>query len=186
MISGTGWLTGWRVGTADQMSVVMDIFASYARPGEVAARRTGDVPREDRALAVLMAACFLMFIAQWPALSRTAFEDSTIDLRHLIGAALFGWLFVMPIVMYLFGAVGHLLARLLGGRGSWYSARFVLFWALLASTPLWLLNGLIAGMIGPSPALTATSLLASAAFFWFWFAGLRRVEWRQHALGGTP
>lgn len=177
--------TGWRDGTTDPMSVVMDIFASYARPGQVAARRAGDIPREDRALAILMAGCLLLFVAQWPSLTRAAYADPEITLQHRIGGALFAWLFVMPIVFYLVAGVSHMIARLFGGKGSWFQARVVLFWALLASSPLWLLNGLTAGLVGPSSALTVTTLLATGAFFWFWFAGLTKIEWGQKALSGT-
>ena len=45
--------------------------------------------------------------------------------------------------LYLVAGLSHLIARLVGGRGDWYRARMALFWSLLASTPLILLNDLI-------------------------------------------
>ena len=48
-----------------------------------------------------------------------------------------------------------------------------LFWGLMAAVPLWLLNGLTAGLVGEGPALTLVGVLALGAFLWFVVAGLR-------------
>ena len=69
-----------------------------------------------------------------------------------------------------------MVARALGGRGSWYGARMALFWSLLASSPLVLLNGLVAGFVGAGPGLTLVGLAWVGVFLWFWFAGLRVAE----------
>jgi hypothetical protein len=85
-------------------------------------------------------------------------------------------LFVAPLGLYAIAAFSHLVARLLGGQGTWYGARMALFWALLAAAPLWLLWGLVAGLIGPGPALSATGVVALGAFLAIWIAGLFAVE----------
>jgi hypothetical protein len=64
----------------------------------------------------------------------------------------------------------------LGGRGSFFAARIVLFWALLAVAPLMLLRGLVAGLIGPGPQLVIVSGVTFAVFLWFWIVGLRVAE----------
>ncbi len=157
------------------MSVAGDILATWRHPGRVVRRRMGDTPREDRALAVLMLACALVFVAQWPRLARLSFETGQ-ELNPLLGGALFAWLFIMPLVLYALGTLSHWLARLAGGRGSAYGARFALFWALLAASPLWLLWGLVAGFIGPGPALNAVGVVALGAFVIFWAVGLVAAE----------
>ena len=53
---------------------------------------------------------------------------------------------------------------------------FALFWALLASAPLMLLHGLVAGFIGPGAAQTLVGVLWLAVLGWFWFTGLRLAE----------
>ena len=160
------------------MSVAGDILATYRHPGAVIARRAGETPREDRALAVLILACTLVFVAQWPRLTRQATLNGE-DLRPLLGGALFAWLFIMPLVLYALGSLSHLIARPLGGRGSGYHARFALFWALLAAAPLWLIWGLVAGYAGPGVVLKLVGFVALLAFLVFWWAGLRRVEWQK-------
>ncbi len=65
----------------------------------------------------------------------------------------------------------------LGGQGGYYGARLALFWALVASAPAWLLNGLVAGLIGPGAALNIVGFLAFAAFLWIWLSGLAEAEW---------
>lgn len=157
------------------MALTTDILASYRRPGEVVRRRAAGPVREDRALITVMVACGLIFVAQWPRLSREAFLTGE-DFDVLLGGALLGWLFLMPLILYGLAALSHLVARLLGGRGTWFGARMALFWALLAASPLWLLWGLVAGFVGPGPALNVVGLVALGAFLVIWIAGLSAVE----------
>lgn len=159
------------------MSVALDILRTYRAPREVLARRMA-VEREDRAIATLMAACILIFVAQWPRLSREAFLNGT-DFQMNLGATLFAWVFVMPLVLYALAAFTHLVAKVLGGQGTWFRARMALFWALLAAAPLWLLYGLVAGFVGPGSALAGLGILALAAFVVFWGVGLIVAERRE-------
>ncbi|ETX29080.1 hypothetical protein [Roseivivax isoporae] len=158
------------------MAVSSDIAATYVRgPGSVMRRLLSAGQREDRALAMLMGACVLAFVSRWPALSRQAHLDGT-ELNPALGGALFGWLFVAPLMFYGIAAVSHIFARVLGGRGTWYGARLALFWSFLASTPLILLNGLVAGFIGSGPALSLVGAAWIAAFLWFWIRCLTIAE----------
>jgi hypothetical protein len=70
-------------------------------------------------------------------------------------------------------------ARLVGGQGSAYGARLALFWAFLASAPVLLLYGLVAGFIGAGAALSAVGILWVIVFSWFWIAGMMRAGWGQ-------
>lgn len=157
------------------MSVMRDIVEAYRRPAPVFRRRLGAGVREDRALAVLMAACLLIFVAQWPRLQRLALEGGE-AFEPLVGATLFAWLFVMPLVAYALGTLTHLVARAFGGRGSAYAARFALFWALLVASPLWLLSGLVAGFIGDGPQLALVGAVALGAFVVHWSLNLWTAE----------
>lgn len=159
------------------MSVVLDIVRTYRSPREVMTRRMG-FEREDRAIATLMAACVLIFVAQWPRLSREAYLDGS-DFQMALGATLFAWVFVMPLVLYAVAALTHVLAKVLGGQGSWFRARMALFWALLAAAPMWLLSGLVAGFVGPGAGLTGISAIALGAFVVFWGVGLVVAERRK-------
>ncbi len=157
------------------MAVTADIVSTYRRPGAVMRRRLADGVREDRALAMLMAGCLLVFVSRAPALARQAHLEA-VELNPLLGGALFGWLFVAPLLLYGLAAASHLVARAVGGRGSWFGARLALFWSLLASTPLILLNGLVAGFMGEGPALTLVGLLWLCVFLWFWIRSLMVAE----------
>ncbi|MGV6850008.1 MAG: YIP1 family protein [Marinibacterium sp.] len=159
------------------MAVTSDIAAMYRRPGPVVARLLEMGPREDRALAILMGFCLLGFVAQLPRLSREAHLGDT-PLDALMGGALMGWLFLAPLLFYLIAALSHLAARAFGGKGTWFGARLALFWALLASAPMMLFYGLLAGFSGPGPSLHAVGVLWLAVFGWFWFTGLRQAERR--------
>ncbi len=163
------------------MSVTRDIVATYRGPGRVVARLLTMGQREDRALAILMAACTIVFIAQWPRLARQAHLDPSIELQMLLGATLLAWVMIAPLLIYVLAYVSHLVARVLRGRGSAFGARIALFWALLASSPLILLQGMVAGFIGPGPALTLVGVIWLVVFAWFWLAGLLQAEWGRDA-----
>jgi hypothetical protein len=158
------------------MSVTTDIAQSYLRPADVLDRRIGGAPREDRAFVILLVSCALMFVAQWPYLARLAHEAPETPLDARMGGALMGWLFIAPLLFYLIAAIGRGIAHLMGGRATGYEARMALFWALLAASPLWLLNGLVAGFIGPGPAQNLVGALAVIAFLAIWLRGLFHVE----------
>ena len=157
------------------MPVTSDITATYRGPGRVMDRLLSAGQREDRALAILMAFCILTFVSSLPRLSRNAHLDGT-DLNVSMGGALMGWIFIAPLLLYFIAALSHIAARALGGRGTWFGARLALFWSLLASTPVLLLYGLLAGFIGPSPGVQIVGFIWCIVFGWFWLASLRRAE----------
>jgi hypothetical protein len=157
------------------MPVTSDITATYRGPGRVMQRLLSMGQREDRALIILMAACVIVFVAQMPRLSRQAHLTGQ-ELNMLLGGSLFAWVFIAPLLLYALAGFSHLAARLFGGQGSFYGARLALFWSLLASTPVLLLHGLIAGFIGTGPGLQAVGLLWLAVFAWFWGASLLQAE----------
>lgn len=157
------------------MAVTGDIGATYRGPGPVVARLLAAGQREDRALVFVLLFCGLAFVAQLPGLARQAHLDGS-DLGPLMGGALLGTVFLLPLVMYLLAALSHVVARAAGGRGDWYGARLALFWALLASSPLILLHGLVAGFVGKGPAQFAVGAIWAGVFLWFWLAGLRQAE----------
>ncbi len=157
------------------MPVTTDIAATYRGPGRVMRRLLKLGQREDRALAILMAGCGLLFVARWPALARQSHLDGS-DLNMSLGGALLATLFILPLFLYAFAGVSHVVARALGGKGNYYGARLALFWALLASGPIVLLHGLVAGFIGPGPALNLVGFFWLALFLWFWLRGLAVAE----------
>ncbi|MEL0438558.1 YIP1 family protein [Phycobacter sp. K97] len=160
------------------MAVTTDIVATYRGPRRVIARLLSMGPREDRLLAFLMFGCTLAFVAQMPRLSREAHLTGQ-ELNMLLGGALLGLIFIAPLALYTVSWVVHLLARLFGGAGDSYRSRLVLFWTLLASSPLLLLNGLVAGFIGPGPALSSVGILWLAVCLWFWLSGMIEAYWTR-------
>lgn len=157
------------------MSALTDIAATYRGPGRVVRRLLDQGQREDRALAILMGACALVFVSQWPKLSRDAYLSGA-ELNPMLGGSLLAWVIIMPLVLYLIAALAHICARLVGGKGSFYGARLALFWALLAAAPLLLLHGLVAGFVGPGPQLMVVGVIWCAVFLWFWIAGMVAAE----------
>lgn len=162
------------------MTVSADILATYRAPRRVMARLLRGERHEARALAYLLAALVLMLIAQVPALRATAAANpETPFAASLLARALA--LGVMLPVFYLVAGLSRLGARVLGGRGDGFGARLALFWALLAATPLVLVQAAIGTILGQGAALTVTSLVVFAVFLWVWLSGLTEAEF-----GGRP
>ncbi|NTT87495.1 YIP1 family protein [Tabrizicola fusiformis] len=158
------------------MAVSTDMLRAWRHPRALIREKLGQGPREDRALALLMAACGLLFVAQWPVHARAAYLDPTTPLEARLGGALLGSLFLLPLLAYAVAGLSHLAARAVGGKGQGFGARLAFFWALLAVAPVALLQGLVAGMIGPSPGLIAVQLLAGGGFLWIWLSMLVEAE----------
>ena len=158
------------------MSVSRDIVASWRRPRQVLRSMLNHGRREDRAIAFVMIACFLMFVGQWPKLSREAFLDPSVPLQARLAITFFSMMMVMPLMLYVFAGILHLVAKLFRGRGTFYSARLALFWSLLVTAPLFLLNGLVAGFIGQGSASDATGLVTLLGFLVIWLACLIEAE----------
>lgn len=164
------------------MAVTTDIARTWRGPRQVMRELLARGPREDRSLAFLYVACLLIFVAQWPRLSRIAggyeatpgAEPRT--MTELLTYELFAWLLIWPLLLYAVAAVSHLVARLFGGKGDHARARTALFWSLLASTPVLLLHGLMAGFAGPGPQTTLVGVVWLLGFGWIWLQSLREAE----------
>jgi len=157
------------------MAAVDDILSTYRAPRSVIRSHIGRTRSELRALSFLIAALIVIFIGQWPRLSRLQYEQPDLPMVGLLLGTGLALLATIP-VFYALAALGHLVARAIGGRGDWYGARLALFWAMFAVSPLMLLQGLVAGFIGEGGQLAIVSGLVFVVFVLFWGAGLRVTE----------
>jgi len=164
------------------MPVTTDIVRTWRSPRIVIREMLDQGQREDRAVAYLIIGCFLIFVAQWPRLSRKAagFDlapgAETPELTQLIAYEFMAWLMIWPLALYILAAISHLVAKVLGGQGHWYGARLALFWGMLASVPVLLLHGLTAGFIGPGPQTNLVGTVWVFGFLWIWIQGMREAE----------
>ena len=83
-------------------------------------------------------------------------------------AALGGALFVRTLALYGLAALGHLVARALGGSGGWRDSRAALFWAALVAGPAMLAAALLSLLLvdAPGGAGATAHMLGSLAFGW--------------------
>jgi hypothetical protein len=159
------------------MAVTTDILATYRRPRLVIRSHVARGPSEPFAFTLLLVFLVLAFVAQWPQAARDAYlaQDAFVAPRLLPRALAI--LATIPL-WYGLAAVSRLIAQAMGGQGSWYTARLSLFWALATISPLMLLQGLVAGMIGTGPALWLVSGAVGFGFLWLWVTMLHEVETR--------
>lgn len=157
--------------------VVAGIARAWRDPRGAMSEMVDEGLNEPRALAHLVAACFLLLVASLPNAVREArvvdIEDS---LSGVIAAHLFGYMFVLPLVLYGLAALAHLAARPFGGSGGYLGARSALFWTLLAGAPVALalaLFGVAAEALSGGARLPWLSLPGYAGLaFWIWlYAG---------------
>lgn len=143
--------------------------------GAMAARRAAGLS-EARALADLMLACALLFVASLPGARREAalIAGQTADpFVAAVAAHAFGWVAVAPLLAYGLAAAVHLLARPFGARGGFLPARTALFAAMLAGTPLALGLSLVGAVVAPARLPLVGLLGYAGAVGWLWmFSGL--------------
>lgn len=154
------------------MAVSSDIALTWRRPRQVLGRLMAGPPREDRALAILVAGCLLVFLGRLPALQRDTVLTGA-DFGQAATYALFGIMIVAPLLLYGLAALAWAVARGLGLAVAAWQARLALFWANLATAPAGLFYGLLVGLNGHVAATHAVGAVWIAAFVWFWVLGLR-------------
>ncbi len=154
------------------MSLSADILRSYRAPRRVLRRQLSAGKREDRALMYLMLACILIFVAQWPAMSRSAqMTDVPIDAWR--GGAVIGVMFVLPLLAYGLAFLLWLGLRPFGPASA-YGTRLALFWAMLVVSPLMLVQSALTSVLGTaSAAVQLFGLGVLAVFLVILVAGLR-------------
>lgn len=159
------------------MAVTTDILQSWRSPATVLRRHLQRGVSEPFAFSLLAAFLVLAFVSLWPFLSRQSVIQPEVPMLQRLVAAGLAVLASIPL-WYGVAAVSHLVARLFGGRGSFYAARLSLFAALLAVAPAMLFQGLVAGMIGPGRQLDIVGWLVVLVFLWIWLSMLAEAERR--------
>ncbi len=154
------------------MALTRDIIATYRGPSQVVRRFLAQGRNEVRALLFLLIAGLLIFVAASPFQAREAQMDPDGPLSVRLYWSAFLWIFIMPLLMYLFAAAIWGITKVAGVGVSGFAIRLTLFWSLLASTPVLLLLGMVAGLIGPGIQLQAVALVWLCIFGWFWISGL--------------
>lgn len=166
--------------------VTFALFATWRNPRGVMAEVL-DRGGEAHSLFCLMMACTLLFVASTPDAIRTArIIDANEPLSAAIGAHLFGFFFVAPLLLYGVGVLAHIGARAFGGRGTFAAARAALFWSLLTIGPVALALAVFGVFAETSAAvlLPWLQLLGYAGLaFWLWiFAScLAEAEGFRHS-----
>jgi len=157
------------------MALTSDIMESWHSPRRVVRRLRGAGRSEPFVFTFLFVFLLLAFVSLAPYLARqTALNPDVTLYQRLFGAAL-GLLALVPF-FYLLAALGHLVARLMGGTGGYYDGRLALFWALACSTPGMLFLGLVRSFRGDGPVVTALGMVLFVCFITLYSVMLREVE----------
>ena len=157
------------------MAVTTDIARTWRGPAKVMQDLVAQGKREDRAIAYLMIACLIIFISRLPAIQYDVVQSGG-DFQRDASYAFLSLIMFMPLILYGVAAVLHLVCKVFGGKGSFYTARLALFWSLLASTPALLLYGLTRGLIGPGIEADITGAIWVIGFLWFLIQTMRVAE----------
>ena len=129
-------------------------------------------------LVVLMVAMLIFLVAQGPLNVRLAELDPSIPFDARMGGSMLAVLFMMPLLAYGLASLIAVVSRATPWRLEPRESRLALFWALLAVSPAMLLQGLVAGFIGPGPALTLVQIICGLGFLFIWGAGISALARR--------
>jgi hypothetical protein len=157
------------------MSMTANILRSYRAPRAVLRGLIEQGLREPQVLFFGTLACALIFVAQWPALSRAAALDPSVTFEQRMGGALFGTIFLLPLILYGVAGVLQLALRVLACRAPGLWVRAALFWALLAVTPLMLLQAVLSAAFGPFGIALVFGGVVAVIFAYILIQGLREV-----------
>jgi hypothetical protein len=152
------------------MSMSAAIARSWHAPRGVFRGLLAQDRREGRLLMYLTLALGLVFLAQWPRLARAATPE--VGLEALLAGALFGIMFLGPLLVYGLAAVLQLALRPFAAAEG-FAVRLALFWALLAASPWVLAQAALAALAGPGAVATVSGLAVLAGFAAILIAGLR-------------
>ena len=175
MTFATGWKAGCIVTSIEDMSLVPDIAESWRAPRKVLRRHLARPRSEAFLFTFLFTFLLIAFVAQTPHAARLAHVMPDVPLNQRLYAAALGLLASIPL-WYGLAAVSRLVARGLGGQGSWYGARLALFWALVAVTPGMLLMGLALGFLGQGVQTNVLGAMIGVAFLVLWSAMIIEAE----------
>ncbi|MGL4414557.1 YIP1 family protein [Roseinatronobacter monicus] len=166
------------------MSVIRNMVRTYRSPRIVTRGMIAQGVTEPQVLAFGLLSCGLIFVAQWPGLSRAATLDPSITFEQRMGGALFGIMFMLPLLLYGVAGLMQLAVRVLARPVQGLHVRLVLFWSLLSVTPLMLVQGGLAAFLGPTEGVTAFGFVVTAVFLYIVGAGLLEVARPRH--GDAP
>lgn len=160
------------------MTLYREIIAAYRGPAASMQRQMAQVKGEERLLVYIVLACFLLFVARVPGLMVLAQTSPNPEITptSLIGTSFAVTLFFAPLFFYAIAAVSHMIARIFGGKGSYFEARLALFWALLITTPLVLLSSLLNIVLPSLTVIQSSGLLIFLIFAYFWASCLNVAE----------
>jgi hypothetical protein len=166
-----------------QEGLAAAMAAAYPDPRGSMARQIASGLAEARALFYLMAACGVLFVASVPNALRAARGlDADEPVSAALGAHLFGYLFLAPVLLYVSALLVHWIARGFGGRGTALATRAAVFWSLLLAAPVALaiaLVGVVAEVAaGPAvlPWVGVLSYAGLALWLWIFAACLAEAE----------
>lgn len=155
------------------MSIAARIVATWRDPRAVMRDLLADGVREDRALAALMGAAGLGFVAGLPALWRAAAADPSVPLEARMGAALLASVFMMPLLAYLLAGLSWLGLRLARQPVAGHAARLALFWSMLAAVPAVFAHRMIEALVPPGhPIAMIAGVAAFGGFLYLWVVTL--------------
>lgn len=171
------------------MGLAASVWRAYRDPrgAMAAALARGEAAfggrREAPGLVELMAACAMGFVASLPAAAAAAAALDVPDaFAGVVSAHLFGYLFLLPLILYAAAALAHLLARPFGARGGFAAARRAVFRAALLAGPLAValaglrLGAAAAGLAGLAPWIDGLGLALFAWWLWLFAAGFAEAE----------
>lgn len=154
------------------MSVVRNIIRTYQSPRKTISGLIAQGPKEPEVLVFAMLACGLIFVAQWPVLSRAAALDPSVTFEQRMGGALFGIMFMLPLLLYGLAGLLQLGLRVFSRKVMGLHVRLVLFWSLLSVTPLMLVQGGLSAFLGATAAVMLFGFVVAGVFLYILGAGV--------------
>ncbi len=165
------------------MSMTANILRSYRAPRAVVRALIEQGLREPQVLFFGTLACAMIFVAQWPALSRAAALDPSVTFEQRMGAVLFATVFLLPLILYGLAGLLQLGLRMLRRAVPGLWVRTALFWSLLSVTPLMLVQAVFSAAFGPLGIASVFGGVVAVVFAYILVQNLREVTLMASEMG---
>ncbi|NNU80743.1 YIP1 family protein [Halovulum dunhuangense] len=163
--------------------LLADILSAYPDLRGSIRTKLDQAPRDAQLLILIFLAAGIGFVAGLPAAREQALAVEEPDaLTGVLAGRLFAAIFITPLVLFALAALSHVAARIFGGRGSFWSARLALVWAVIVALPLLVVSAALDPILGAALGAygvglsTILSTVAGFGFLWIWAVFLAETE----------
>ena len=160
-----------------KLGFVNNIFFAYKSFSNSFLSQSQNINNERIVLVYCFLVSLILFLSGLPSqFSKWLKSDQSEPFMALAGISLFTSIFFVPLALYGVAALIHIFAKIFKGRGTFQNVRIALFWSLIVTSPLIIINGLIRGYFENLNIAIISNWLMNVFIAWVFSNMLKEAE----------